>query len=536
MPNEPGHPGVDLRAISVALAALTAAIAIGTVAVQPQSARALAADACTQAGTPLKFSPTIPTSFAPASSAQQSQLVANCTAWQEFIYLNWPGAGGVPIPSPSPGQFGVAKPVWLSYNRPEDFFTPPPSSANARFRSLYSRRNPRTGHMILSALNEPDMLTMSGTQQAFTNGWIVAQARLNPSVPLLTFYDVWVNTDEQSYITSNQLIYATAQQACTAGPVGLQLPRGGANDVDCQGNPHQYGLGIGAIEVKAAMIDLTGAPADVLSRYFVLPVQFDLQYPAQLGGLKTNRTLGLTGLHIIHKMAGAQRLLWSTFEHVDNDPDASGPRILGRHYTYNDPRVAASPNVQPSCAPSGSPCNYAPTQLARESPIPSASKQTSSAARAVMPQTTVFQNYELVNVQWPAQDVAIVPNASTPLTTQYMQNPYVANTTMETYIQGTPASPQTACIECHAFAPPSTNTTAARSPLRLMATRGGIRKNGMVVHIRRPSANALRAMAAGGAASPSPQPTGGGNSDFSFIFGDLGLPGNPPSAAPRRTR
>ncbi|HTD35161.1 MAG TPA: hypothetical protein VK665_15965 [Candidatus Elarobacter sp.] len=532
MPNEPGRLGVDLRAVCVALAAIAGAIGIGTVAVQPQDGRALAADACTQAGMPLAFAPTIPTSFAPSSTPQQSQMVANCTAWQEFIYLNWPGAGGVPIPSPSPGQFGVAKPVWLSYNRPEDFFTPPPSASNARFRSVLSRRNPKTGHMILSALNEPDLLTISGTAQAFTNGYIVAQRRLNPSQPLLTFYDVWVNTDEQSYITSNNLIYATAQQACTAGPAGLQLPMGGSNDVDCRGAKHQYGLGIGAIEVKASMIDLTGAPADVTSRFFILPVQFDLQYPAQLGGLKPNRTLGLVGLHIIHKIAGAQRLLWSTFEHVDNDPDVSGPRILGRRYNYNDPRAAASPNVQRVCNPPA-PCDYSPTQLGRASPIPAASKQTTAAAHGVMPRTTVFQNYELVNVQWPEQDVAIVPYAKTPLTTQYMQNPYVANTTMETYNQGTVTAPENGCIECHAFAKPSTNTTPPQQ--LLMARAGGIRKNGIVIQVPRPNAARLRAMALA-AATPAPQPTGRpGNSDFSFVFGNLGLPGTPPPAAVRRS-
>ena len=257
-----------LRRLAVALAGFAVTLGAATVVLQPHGTRAQAAasDFCTTNFHPLTVKPTMPPVFPPFQNGAESfaagQATADCQAWQQFIYMNWPALPspqfGIPNPKAPFGTTNVVRTVWVSYNRPVDIFVPnAPTKLTARPKKK----------VVLSFVSEPlgNTVQFSGSGQAFTGGWIVGQKQVKSTDGKLTysplaFYDVWVDRDEQDYTWSNQLQYAVSQNACAVSTYGFNLPKG-QNDADCYGHsPVHYGLGIGAVEVKAALLDLGPAP------------------------------------------------------------------------------------------------------------------------------------------------------------------------------------------------------------------------------------------------------------------------------------
>ncbi|MGD1065947.1 MAG: hypothetical protein ABR975_03960 [Vulcanimicrobiaceae bacterium] len=521
--------------VLAAPAALVVLLLVAVAVPHRPLAQAASPNMCTLSGVDLTLAPTMPAGFHNRPGAD-GQSLANCIAWQEFIYLNWaavPNEKGIPNPSASPAQFGVPnsqRTVWVSFDRPVNIFpTPGPQAARPTLASEHaSGRNPRTGHLVLGGTSEfiNNAVQFSSTGQAFTGGWIVGQgtvaassgsARFAPFV----FYDIWVDTDEEGYILGNDLEYITPQSTCAAGSVGLSLPTG-VNDRSCSGKAAKYGQGIGAIEVKAALLDLGpypmrgGAPCAACAEqahptFFLFPEPVDLNYPNV--GLQTSRLVGLVGFHIVRKLPGAQRMLWATFEHVSNDPDAA--QAHSGTWSFFNPASNAAPNVNPNPCPSAG-CDYGPSQILREMTIPAKADEATSAFRAVLPASSVFRYYELVNVQWPAVDFPLVPGASMPADDSQYGPPVVANTVLETFLQEGTANPSS-CIGCHKFgsvaSPPSPNLLAFR----------GAHHGGRLIRLFAPKR--LRAGAA-----PQAQPTGQPYAtDFSFIFGSAQVVNPPPT-------
>jgi hypothetical protein len=351
---------------------------------------------------------------------------------------------------------------------------------------------------------------------------------------LLTFYDVWVDTDEDQYIRANGLQLSAHQWKCATGKVGLQLPIGGGADVDCSGAKQDYGNGIGAIEVKAAFLDLSGSPSSTLTKYLLF--QANLCYPLSFphprpytkcavspgpfgynekGWLKRNAPIGFVGLHIVRKLPGAQQMLWATFEHVDNDPDQP---VKSGSYAYYDPHSAATPvsSTPVPCPTVGCTPWRQPTQIVRFTPIDSDAKNATAsfqkALRAALGSNpSVFANYELVQVQWPAQSQAVVPAARAPLTLGGVvpaPPAPVANSVIETYMQQPDPGNDHSCLTCHN----SAALAATPAPGLALATA----RHRHVFRIFGAPAQSTLAL-------PRPQPTGiPYASDYSFLFGDLG--------------
>src|SRR5205823_439786 len=97
-------------------------------------------------------------------------------------------------------------------------------------------------------------------------------------------------------------------------------------------------------------------------------------------------TVGLAGLHIIHKTGKGPQFIWATFEHINNAPsstDIQSQTLLPWYIFYNNNCNAQSdyyhcyPNAQPPSAtpqnpyfPHNPPDPYsAPMQVIRENPI-----------------------------------------------------------------------------------------------------------------------------------------------------------------------
>ena len=461
------------------------AIAVGfSAAVVGAAAPALAQPAsvpnpCNAVGlTPVQLLPVMPVFF---SAAAKSQTGADCLAWQEFIYLNWqadPNNPGNPNPNAQPSSFGTpgdtSATVWESYLEASQVFGTSMISSLA-----WATKRPAIKTLTrLSKLGDAN-LQLHGIGQAGDGKWLTDQRGG------LAFYEVRLNEDEYAFITTNvfngsDLTTYSGQLACatqpgTNGRGGLSLPAGnrsGNTDVDCTGQPATYGQNIGTIEIKAAWVAL---PADGPLNYRYKTAIAQLTDP---GGNVMQATIGLVGLHIIHKVPGANQFIWATFEQIDNDPDNNNGNPVA-------PTLPANPNQQPygqytffnkNCDPAqdkvyhcqanalpGTPCPVgapptpgcypysAPMQITRLTPVDSTANAVTGYAWSLLPTASVFNYYRLVDVQWPNSPSPVAPSSTVPLTagdiTPADASHIMANTTMETYMQA-----KNSCMDCHQFA------------------------------------------------------------------------------------
>ena len=211
------------------------------------------------------------------------------------------------------------------------------------------------------------------------------------------FYEIHLNKPEYDYIVSNTLYSEDGQTAFLAHTRrDDQLP--GGIELD-----ESYG----AIEVKAAwkQIGPRRRSDEILHR------GRHRDRPGAARQRVGSVTLGLVGLHIITLTDSAAEWVWSTFEHVDNAPDAPTtdsqppPPPAGSHFSFNDStqkQCAAGFCYQPqNNTPVASPT---PTQITRvlnndliNDPWTQCLNSTMQAELA----GTVWANYRLVTTQWP---------------------------------------------------------------------------------------------------------------------------------------
>ncbi len=162
------------------------------------------------------------------------------------------------------------------------------------------------------------------------------------------------------------------------------------------------------------------------------------------------QTLGMVGLHIGHKTADEPQGLWSTFEHVRNVPttaDIASGKAAGKYNFYNaacsaqacpvnePPPKLWNPNVQPF--PGGF-----KSQIARVIPITQEVMDLNIGFQGIL-KGTVWANYELVSTQWPTNATSKTDPTGAPAPT------YLANSTLESYIQGKVPGSSSNCIACH---------------------------------------------------------------------------------------
>jgi hypothetical protein len=213
-------------------------------------------------------------------------------------------------------------------------------------------------------------------------------------------------------------------------PTGISFPAG-SND----------GKGLGALKVKAAwkVMGLLGSrqPDDLTRFYTTRALVYD---PATD---KCSRQLvGLVGLHIVHKTRTLNQWAWATFEQIDNAPTKGRTIPAGARYNFFDPACAACPVNRPP------PNLTTPVQVQRVVPIDdNAASQNAlfqPALAALRRDGNVWRYYQLVNAQW-RQD----PNVKNP-----PQPAYLANTTLETYLQDAvpDAKAPHGCLNCHSLA------------------------------------------------------------------------------------
>jgi hypothetical protein len=276
-------------------------------------------------------------------------------------------------------------------------------------------------------------------------------------------YEYRVNPVFCQTITSCQLYtQSCVDAALTANPAFL-FPAGS-----------QQTPGVAEVKLSWRVLETCKLPdspspctPDDPTRFFVVPnVTVSPYSPKNTGSVTVN--LGLTGFHLIQKTASHPEFIWATWEHLSNDPVCAG----SDNSQCQDPSAprdgvstasgwsAANPPANPSSQCSGStpPANcanlayYNPpqgsevdpnqpiTQACRVEPCGGGDQaliaSLNGAIRGKLPPASVWWNYFLVGTLWssvPGSDNH--PAGSVDL----------ANTTMETYVQGAGSS----CFSCH---------------------------------------------------------------------------------------
>lgn len=343
------------------------------------------------------------------SAAESGTTVANQVdifSWNSFVALNWPanladcsankGRSILDVKSHD-GTYTV----WQSYMASKDVFVAPGKQPAGWCGSMRLGENRVIGAVSkatsiaddvdprLAGVAEPDedeQATGPGSILVDQNGrWVR--------------YEKLMNQVEYRYITEKQLFRASTLAAWAKENKTISLPAG-------------------TIELKAAWKILNSAELHG-GRYFTTRARVNNTPGGPPGTCENPVWLGLVGLHIVHKTPRADTMIWSTFEHVDNDRVFFNPKS-GVQANQPPTKPATGPFLELSAPPECKPL-VAPTQVVRVN-RPATSDALNAYYRKLLA-GSVFENYRLIAT-------AFVPGGPAG---NYPQ--YVTNITLETYAQ-----------------------------------------------------------------------------------------------------
>ncbi len=384
------------------------------------------------------------------SLSQQTTL--NCFAWSTFLALNWKcsAARGIADSTATAASYGTpgdySPTVWESFLSLEEVFTdhgPTPWNGRNMKKGGFVKKM----HMLSKIENTLQKVNKRVLKAANSDVQELFQAHgtwLTDQAGNLVWYEVKMNVDEYNFITQNELYDPTKQLPYAEKNKGLWLP----------GGPSQYGSE-GAMELKAAWKVVDADSVDAIKPYYKIS---QAMVPAVTGfdsngqpilGQYSKQYLALVGLHIIRKTNLAHQLVWMTFEHIDNAP-TEGQVDTNKKYSFYNKNSTATPNQSPN--PKTDKITT-PVQVMRiaanalDQDLIDINAYCQNLIKESNP-NSVWQYYQLVNVQWPQNPIEDIANnnGQVPLNQGGITPTNIANTTMETYAQ------QDFCMQCHQYA------------------------------------------------------------------------------------
>ena len=359
-------------------------------------------------------------------------------SWLTFLALNAPASGGKPIgKGPEPG--GDAPTVWEHWKEIADVVLPngatpapwgAPGVVPPACQPLVGPNTP--GIPVISMVGKT-VNVLTAFDQPFKTGPLIDQDGFYAR------FAINMNQPMFEYILTNTLYSKQGQQKFngTIGfPIG-QVSKGATGT-------------IGAIMVKSSWRVLTSS--DDRGKFHAIDALVYTEPSAnpKIEASCKKQTLGMVGLHIGHKTNTDPQWIWSTFEHVRNDPtvdEISTGQATGRYSFYN-----------PACSAQACPVNEPPpwpwnpnnqpfpggfkSQIARVIPLTSATISINSSFQAILT-GTVWANYMLISTPWPTNATSKTDPTGAPAPT------YLGNSTLESYIQGKVPGSSSNCIACH---------------------------------------------------------------------------------------
>jgi hypothetical protein len=214
---------------------------------------------------------------------------------------------------------------------------------------------------------------------------------------------------------------------------------------------------IGAIVVKAAWKMLNDD--EIKSGHFHKKDML-IYSPTDKNRQPLKATMGLVGLHIVHKSQDSQQWTWSTFEQVDNAPEYDDLHA-GHKYSFYSP-VVPKQKINTPPPPPWDPTTVEPAerraQIVRMIPITREAKKLNDLFQNKLSRVdskSVWQYYQLVSTQWPTIKVPNcgldpVKERKAPVDPSAVPAPnFLGNSTLESYIQGHVPNTSSSCMECH---------------------------------------------------------------------------------------
>lgn len=398
------------------------------------------------------LSPVLPATVAvpqPNPDLGQLQTDFDVFSWQTFVALNWPAdRNGNANTAVTIGQQGTTPPgVWETWKESTEVFkddgTPPTpwGDPNRDIPEACRKLAASDGNKLLPHVaKKPDVLFSS--TQPFLSGPLIDQNGQ------FARFEISLNKSMFDYIVNNELYNTQGQQrfADQGKKVAFACTANGTSDT-------------GAVMVKAAwkILGQGDAAAGFYTRKALVwtPALADPADPAKPVTPATCMVsdVGMIGLHIATKVKNTSQWVWSTFEHKGNVPDLDGLPAKQPYSFYNRDCKGCTPVNQPPPRPWDPNKPGQPTQIARVTaidPSTTALNKSWQAALAAVSPTSPWQNYELVSTQWPtlvSKDCNTPAAGASPLGNPAPQ--FLANTTLESYIQGNTPNVSSSCIGCH---------------------------------------------------------------------------------------
>ncbi len=346
-------------------------------------------------------------------------------SWESFVAANWPSGGKGII-----GQGGDHTAIWQLWKTDGDVLVP-----DGQIPIPWKQLSPIPADCTQAAPPGTRILTHDTKMGRFGNDLTPQSGPLIDQNGNYVRFEILVNETMYDFILANQLYSVKGQKAYN--PNGLvAFPSGVANG------------GVGAVMLKVAW-KILGAGDDPKRFHTSLAYLYNPQATptCQL------QQVGMVGMHISHKTQNAPQWVWSTFEHVDNAP-LMGSATAGL-FNFND---GAAKHRATDCDSNGG-CNTmppgawnpvtgdkTPVQVARLTDFTATAKSANAqyaAAFLAVDSNSVFANYRLVGTQFPSDPT----NVNDPAGVLLPQ--FLANTTMETYLQGDTTNRSSSCGACH---------------------------------------------------------------------------------------
>jgi hypothetical protein len=310
--------------------------------------------------------------------------------------------------------------------------------------------------------------------QAGSGGALMTQGKS------LVYYSISVN-DVYAY-------FLTAQKTNALNPAPTKFPTTAADLAQIVAFATAHGKKIPdanalAIETKASWVDASTVDASKFITIDAVVPKYDTSNPQKWVANGTQKLkLALTGVHIVGTVVGHPEMIWATFEHQLNSPNAAysyiktngttgtvpqnttgnwifcksgstGVTVNGTPGHFNIERMTASGttlNATPTPVGSGLPTAIAPSDTLRVNPWGSltgpGSAQTNtdvlslnSNILGMIPPNDVRRHYLLMGATWTVggKIPGVDPGAQT------IGSLHLANTTLETYTQSLN------CFDCH---------------------------------------------------------------------------------------
>lgn len=407
---------------------------------------------------PAVLSPLMPCDVPTSADNNQPDLIQqsfDTFSWQSFVALAWPATGNAPIgQSMAPG--GDAPTVWQGWADALAVMTPNPPAwgSNAPVPAACQGLVSGNGDIeVMSMVGKtPDLLTAA--DQPFNTGPLIDQNGR------YVRYQILINKPMYDFIINNKLNTKAGQAAYkpTQTPPNATRPMmnfpgsllsGPVTPANPPSQPVATGPGFdGAVMLKLAWKVM--GPGDDASTFHTTQalVYTPGATPAQDTCAKEN--MGLVGLHIGNKVQRFPQWVWSTFEQVRNVPQDQDVAGLKPTDSFNFYRVGCSAQNCPVNMTPPQPWNPAiqpfpngyKSQITRVIALKDAYLAMNAKWQAPL-KGSVWANYMLIGTQWPTQQ----NNKGNPTGFPFPQ--FMANTTMETYIQGTVPQSSSSCIACH---------------------------------------------------------------------------------------